>query len=733
MRSRGAGAEKTIVVQDHIRKAWKQELVTYALTFPQGACHPRSVTLRGPNGPVPCQLSPVELWPNSPHVKRARLSFVVDLAPLAKDAYVLSYGPKPVETGRGKPDLAVSPGKDFVEITTSRFGVRLLKGEKSYGKPVAPGGVPGPLVAMRRPNGAWFGGSRLYAKRKVAAYSARLVAEGPVFAEVSIRYTYADGGTLDLAAELPAGDSQVLWSMSSSAEFPNDGWDLLLSPGVDSLILHQVPWEFGVNTWGAERYKAIDVVLTKYAPGSLKGSADPLQGEYPPGVITKLDPWRDWYNDRTQTDWTFKTAKGEHVLRVERDDPGVWVKPAPPGTLPGPGRRNLKMIPLVRGKDGEIFMRVSTASGRRKWKMGRPGQAPGRRLHRVQIPRLNVVKDYVLDWPDDPKFRHPRLYMTRAEVEAMRRKRPADKELIERLLHWPATMTVPRDRTSWSASGMGAGALAAEAYLLTGSPEVARRGKAVAWLRHHLGLLGGFDLRRYPMSVVHAYDALIDSGLICPEERRVMRAQMAFLAYLLIDPGTWSGERGYNCGGWAFQVDYGLYPALIGCVIPGHPEARRWTQTGLITVRKLLYPQIGPAGEWPESSNYAQVSMSTFLPFAVVVRNAGFGDLLGEGPLKKVMLWIAHLYTPPDPRDGRGGKVHTPGLSCGVPYGKGGAQRIGLFGIMAAATAKSDPAYSRMMQWAWRRAGYPRGLKVSRGEGFAHAYMDPTLPEETPA
>ena len=72
---------------------------------------------------------------------------------------------------------------------------------------------------MRLANGTWFGGSRLYGNTKIAGYSARLTARGPVFAQVDYRYTYADGNVMELVARFAAGDSAVLWDMDNPEDY----------------------------------------------------------------------------------------------------------------------------------------------------------------------------------------------------------------------------------------------------------------------------------------------------------------------------------------------------------------------------------------------------------------------------------------------------------------------------------------------------------------------------------
>ncbi len=103
--------EKTIVLEDHLKTTWSKELVTYPFEPAKGQCHVESVTLSGPKGQVPCQMSDVTFWPGS--------------------------------------ETSVKPDKDQVELTTSRFGAKLLLGRRSFSPPAASDSVPGPIAAMQ--------------------------------------------------------------------------------------------------------------------------------------------------------------------------------------------------------------------------------------------------------------------------------------------------------------------------------------------------------------------------------------------------------------------------------------------------------------------------------------------------------------------------------------------------------------------------------------------------------
>jgi len=724
--------EQKIVLQEHLKQEWKSELVTYPFEAEKGQCHPDSIRLSGPKGPVPVQVSDVVCWPRSALVKSAKLSFIVDLAPLANDTYTVRYGPKPSKTPQPETDLKVTREKGYVEFVTSKFGVRLIVGQKTYRKPVKPSKAPRPVVAMRlpdKPEGTWFGGSRLYGDKKITACEATLTAAGPVFGQVAIRYTYEDGTTMDLTARLAAGDAQVRYEMNVlpldpeqavkdlrsgwAAEDPlrpkdpatRNGWRLLLSTGLDPLRLVAVP-EFGKLRWGKHVY-----VGGKWVD-------DPVDVEIekePTGTLVNLVPWNDWWAQSTKTRLTLKSRDRGPVLTAEALNPGEWVEPDKPGTWTSWSNRRMcqKWIPLVHAGNGETFFQISLASGRRTFLVGGAAKPLGR--------KLNVLKDYILEW-EPGKLGHPHLFLNAKQLAEARKRKP-DPKLVEHLVNYGRAIQPKPHHSDCGAVG---------AWLLTGDPKVAKEVKLVERLRHHLNLLGNFDRMRSVFLLCGLYDAVMGSDLITEADRKALRAQMAYVAYLIADPATWSMERGYCSGNLNMSVSHVLNQGILACTLADHPKARAWLASGQAMLEQMLATKVGPDGEWPESvSNYAYVSTSALLPLAVAAKNAGFADYVNDPRMKRLMLYLAKQYTPADPRHTEINMTGKMGLL--PPVGRGGAGgRNGLQGLMARATAKSDPDYSAHQQWTWLRAGQPMGIPDSRLGGWEHVYMSPDLPAKTP-
>jgi len=707
-------AEKTIVLEEHLKIGWKGEFVTYPFEADEGQCHVESVTLSGPTGQIPCQLSDVTFWPESEtSVKTAKLSFIVNLAPLAIDTYTVRYGTKPAELPTA--DLVIKPGKDEVEISTALFAAKLLLGRKSFSPPAAAESVPGPIAAMHMEDSEWFGGSRMYGKTKINAYEARLVVDGPVFAEARTRYTYEDGNMLELTFHVAAGDSAVLIDADVKKTNAQDGWHMIV--GDD-----RRPLTFRMQ---AEAYPKRGATIGQWV-------SVPLDRE-PPGLITRLTPWHDWFDDYTQTIIRLQMPETNRELRITRRDSGAWVTPGPMAKFGGDGMLGRKRVDLMRSESGEIFLRLDHVEGERKWAFENQ-PTPGADLHnfvttgRFQVIRdgrvgrqLNEVKDYVLDW--DVKTPHPHLFMTRAELEQAWQRKP-DPETVEELL---TISERSRGIGSGYAMSMGLGA-----WLMTGDAEAAKRATIVERLRMKMAQLGEFDTMNGGGFTCSIFDTVMGSGLVPEKERKLLWARFAYLGYRMAHPDTWSMERGYCSGNLNMSVTSNMHLGLVACTIPDHPMAKTWIKPARLLFEEMMANNVGPAGEWPESiANYMHVSTAPLLYFAIAATNAGLGDLVNDDRLKRLLLYNAMQYTPPDPRHTELNKGGTSGLL--PPIGRGPAGKSnGLVGAMARATAKSDPAYSRKLQWVWLRSGQPMRIPADRFGGWERVYMDPTLPAEKP-
>jgi len=706
----------TFVLTEHLNQTWANQLVSFRIEAAADECHRDSISLLGPEGPLAFQLTDIELWPGEvPFVKSASIWRFSNLAPLESKTFKVKYGRKAFRPAAApKTDLRVALSDGVVELATSRFGVRLSVGEKSWDTPANAEAVPSPVVALRLSGGKWFAGGRLFGAARIRSWSGELVATGPIFAEAAHRYVYENGNTMGLRVRLAAGDSAVLFDADVEKDEPGSGWHLVLNRGLPKLVF---PCMMEAFTWRP---------LFKKLKPKWNDVVDIDLATYPAGLVTNLSPWSDWADDYSQITIPLKIDGAKRELRIDSRDPGAWVDPEPVGAMASADAWWHKYLPVEKAGAGEIFIKANNAAGRRKWAVGEAGIPEQRtKIYYVRFEerqfsavgrRLNVVKDYVLDWKRRPGRKHPLLFMPGDEVREIRERVQPDKSVIQRANY---------RAFHYGLGGRPNDSQATAGYLLTGDEKLGRR--LVERLQHHLSRLGQYDMMRNAINVVMQYDAVIDSVDVPEETKRLMRAQMAYLGYKLADPRIWSIERGYKSGNPNMSASYVLTLGTVACLLPDHPMSKQWGDYACQFLRKWLKDTLGPEGEWHESSHYTEVTFSAIVPLAVAARRAGFFDFFRDPDLKKAMMWIAEYnYTPRDPA--RGNHRAT------APLGRSNAgKRSGLFGLMAWATKDTCPEYSRIMQWAWQENGCSRQIDNDFLGGYEHVCMDPDLPAENPS
>lgn len=711
--SAGCTDETHFELSDHLNLEWTAEPVHFPFEAAAGACNIDSVRLFDPDGnPVPVQLSDIEFWParrggRSPFVRNATVSFIVDLAPLARDTYTLSYGSKPAEAPDLASDLVIAVGDDAAELRNSHTGIRLALGSETFTEPVPPAQVPAPVRSLRMSDGTVFGASRLFGDRGVAAWSSELIDNGPVFARVRFRYTYADGAVLTLDVRLAARQREIEWFTEVNQEAAGSGFDLILSEGLPPLLLH-LQREHGRNR------PVFEAAGTSIRDWAVKRLAD-----YDDARITSLTPWADWWNNWTQTTLRLQPDGFERELHVERRNAAVWVEHETTGY-----RLNHKLVPLRKGEDGEIYLRFNNMAGHREWvtRDSEPTEDVG--WYGAQViperPRLDVIKDYVLEWPEDPGNPHPRLYMSADDLDKAVERGPINPEQPRTIRPHQQVAPLGSNPTHFFAAML-------DAYLASGRcEELAAEAELADGLGRALALLGRFDKMRYVPTLLPLYDVIVNSDLVTPRQRRVFRAQMAYLGYLMADPATWDVERNYRSFNFNMTVMYLLNQGLIGCLLTDHPESPQWTGQAVKNLRQWLAERVGPEGEFPESSSYTHASVNSMIAFAVAAQKAGLHDFFEEGPFKRLGEFIARQYTPKDPfrRDWR----------VIPPVGRHTAGHPGgsIPGIFARATADSDPGFSKTMQWTWNEMGNSIAINVPNLGGLEQWYMDSMLPAAPP-
>ncbi|MHB9024394.1 MAG: hypothetical protein ACYC7E_09495 [Armatimonadota bacterium] len=736
--------EAKIVLRDYLKEQWTNELLTYPITAPRGSCDANSVTLTGPQGLVPMQLSEIEYWPGSKWVKSARLSFIASLAPLATDAYLVRYGKKPVPPNPNSTDLKIVTGIDQVDITTKGFGARLLLGEKIFPAPVAADLVPAPVAAMRLADGTWFGGSSMYGPGKLKAYSATLTDRGPVFSRVAVRYTYENGNSLDLTLQVTAGDNTLRCETRAKADGPNDGFHLVLSRKLPPLRF-QVQMEAYRDREQFPQWTGSHGASYKWAEIPLAGYTGPKDQ---PELVTQLSPWEDWWSTFTQTRIRLKLENTTREVQIRSLDPGAWVEPVPLeksmyGTVQRTPANSLthRWLPLLKDADGEILLRVNAAMGVRKWTisdcLSMPGAAalytfdtykPESTFPPDTRPvvgyRLNEVKDYVLQWNGDAG-KHPRLFISKAELDAQWKNMVVvDQAAIDYNLKYTSHKseeTLPYE-PKWDQP------MAMAAYFLSrGDPTIVKQTLLPGRLRKALAYeIWGMQFGNAGNLSPILYDALIDSPAIPEDDRAVLRSRMAYFGYRLTDPKVWSFERGYCSGNPNMTHTWELSRGLVACTIPEHPMAKSWFRNAELIMEQTLTNSVGPSGEFTEPiGRHGRVD--TLVAFAIASTRAGLHDYSKDPRLKRLMLHYVKMLTPRDAR-----RRATPNFRYIPAWGRDGLGGIdGTVGVMAHFMRQYDPEYSAHLQWAWLEGG--ANARFDLLGGFETILCDRKLSSKTPA
>ncbi len=691
-------------VREHLGHAWSNECITFALTPTQTAAAQQGKKLLGPGGKeVPCQL--IETGP------AARLAFQVELPPHATAEYSFSADPATVSS-----DLTTTDKGGLLRIGNSRIGIEVRKAPK-------PG--EGPIARIRLGSGVWTGSSTLTGNGAVAAYTAEVVARGPVFAEIVCRTTFVDQGTWTLRFRVERAEPVVLVEEQFDAP----------TGGVFRVAL------------GDQAFQPTHLMHRDSDVSSAVVLADPL-ADY------LLEPWLHWNNPR-QGNWialftptpaaldkageatslstsaipgrpgqagmpdllgsTSATPKDTRsdMLVVGLLRPSLWVDPRWKGRAEQAG-------PCVQAKvrDGVLTLDLPVRGGRRQWMLGAldKGGSVGiltQKNRRVAPPAqqlvikhgdfpLNRVKDYVLDWDGDGD-NHPRLYVRKQDLPVLRASLKSDPQELKR---W--TSEQPIDKYYLDGP--------IREFIASGDAQLGKlmAAKGAEYLQTCVDWYLKQDERLTPgaaphmqtliLSTLNLLDPVLSTECVTPAQRRRLLAQIAFLGYVVNSPDYWSAERGYSSFA-NMAATVALFQTALGCMAPSHPRGREWAERGLSELRRELMAWSDEDGGWLEAPHYAMVSYDFILGGFTMAANAGFGEYVYDERMRQVAEWFAGISTPRDSRTG--GFRHQPPI--GNTYH---GEPTGVYGLLAGIWKERDPAFAGRMQTMYAENGSFGGLGI---------------------
>ncbi|MBI2193880.1 MAG: hypothetical protein HYU36_18030 [Planctomycetes bacterium] len=700
---------------------WPPQLVFRTFRFQPGSCHPESLRLllADTGEEMPFQIGELEFDPRGAFLNRCKLSWRTDLPAGSKRRWVLHYGPAAHPRRGSSSPFNWKHTEGRLELANGRLALAMpALGETNLGSARS---IPPPIRALRGPDGVWFGeGSWSSLSPVWETLIVERTADGPIFAEVSLSFRDPGGLAYQVTVQLPAEEDYALIEERCPAVYhAQGGWTLDLSANYRPERIRDF-----------RGYQA-------FPPGPL---------EKKPGVVAHLRPW------------TFAQ------IFTHRDYLGI---------LPSEGRQDAVGLMAINGSswrraDGRPYWPEADFSSRNGWKLPGLDQAVqvvrevGETVH-VRFPLsggyrvsglavydhsldrgryvledirheasetpLSDVMEMILDWPESTP--RPHLYGNpQVFDEARKRFDPNDPWVSHACAEFKALM-----------SGKTADAQALRLSLLTEAQSLSRY-----WTppepfppadpeqpRVRAGYVGtglrAIEVGPKARNLAGRYDLACALGILNEDDRRRVRAALAFAAYKFADPEFFAPL----CALGNFKVDGYFSLAVIALTFPDHPHSARWLAEAQRQLGEDLDQGIYlyESGAGNECEIYRAMSVNFLTQLALLLKIHGLPELAGHPRLAAALQWFVEFSVPPVPRLSHG-------LPRVLPFDGDTttttAQVYGMFGLGAVLYRETRPDLSKLLAWAWKQSGQEpfHGHGINNLGVVNALYLDRNLQESPP-
>ncbi len=697
-------SEYRLVLKDWTGRGFAPDLIRYRLPgLDNDAATGVPAVVDSDGEPVPVQLVPADDGGMD-------LAFVASIPPDGTHVYRLRPNP-----GRAMPPspIRVVRRRRSLELVSDRLAVRVPPpAERHFRRPVAAKTLPAPILGFRSGANAWLGGGQMLSDRRVAAYSMRIVASGPVFAAVRYEMVFEGGGfyRADIRVTLHAPLVHVREEYDAGELDGSDYWALDLTGGWEPDLM-EVATTMGNS--GVDNGQTVPLA-------ELGATPDPISARW------MIVPDSAWHTPRSQ----FGLLRSEdHIPIEDQNREGrvvrVWdtVRENAPmaGFVPlhkGDWRRSTGIeIHTPDSRRVSLHLPISVRHarsatettqetgvhsfhehdpalpvtyGRRVWGLvlAPPALRTLAEFERAAGPfyqarlfygivGLDRYKDYTLEWPDTGT-KYPRVFLQPDEVERFRQTldlSPAGERL----------------RQLW--------------YVLSGDEAVARRRRDA--LLRDLAYLANFMLisptiGHHKMATAYLHAAAAEDVLawpgLPPEDRLEIRSRLALVTYLMQEADVMSYGNGTHTGNSNMGVARAMPMCTFMALLPDHPMFSRWrTHMERYTAYKLG-SLMATGGAWNEfGGSYHVHSMARINHAVMGLKSSGAGSLdLLYRYLVPDWEYYMNLLTP---FDSRWQARMIPGLANSPP-----SFTAHLFET-AAVFAERDPELAAHLRWSWRENG----------------------------
>ena len=607
--------------------------------------------------------------------------------------------------------LAFTTDGNTAELSNDGFGVRLSWADGEHDPPNPLEQMPGPIREVHGPDGVWFGEGAWRSKARCTACRCEVVEVGPVLLIVRQTYDLAGGATLVFEYRLDAVTPavQVLQSCTSPEVVADAELTLYSDGGFEPTHAFwrahsPEPWH-GLKdrrNWNRQTY--------------------PVRWPDTPDEVY-LTPFYNWSRNGAMfwCCWPEQDGRSD-MLVVGAIRPSRTLCPAgyEPLVISASKNEGGNRLALSTGlQQGEKLFSLGMMDRRGALPdVGVPGSGVEGLYRQLQGVDLDALHHMSLDWEGMREIRFPHLMIQPDELTRVREtfrewtwlRERFEAHVDDRFFH-----THDQDDMRIRPGVPTLGSDWAGAFLATGDIAYAKEAKRQIgeqldrWVRE-LSALGptddaliGIALARPWRGACIAFDMVAQSDAFTVEERRSFLRKFAFIAEVSSTHDAWPRrESGLGRGNPNFHPDYFTAKGISAALLAGHPKQREWMDYATEEAGLFLRGYHFASGCSDEAATYQLASLGYMIMLAAAVRHSGGDDLFAVEPmLKKSFDYLAATQSPSDPRTGF---CMLPTIGHVTSYGWSQSLQA-YFAWAAGVTASSDPAFSRRMMSAWRRAG----------------------------
>ena len=674
-----------ITLKEQLGRAWPNELIHYDYAFAPGECPSSDVHIHSVNSKkLPAQLRVITRHADG-SIHQAEAWFLVSLQPHESRQFQLQPG----KAAAGS-ELQAIPKGDMIEVKNGMVGARFHLGEKRFATPAQATEVPTFLQAVQLRSGGWTGRGWFETPKRCRSYRVAITESGPVFARIAFEYRF-DGfrgegadiyrGTAQITAgqeiiylteEFSLGDPKIYREpqfTSEAEELLWDWWKWRPHEAADNFCFRFT----GERAFQPTHVRCIEHNVTTPTKGQNMG-LDRGENEYPlPFDIDRLEFTLNALS-RLQPDQAvlFTLFRGDQddsdIISLLPCHPGQWRNPdmIPHDPAQIKQHTDTSDLRIYSTAQRDVLVRAPLHLGRREWAIAvlkNPGVVTGIRDF-TKICRLSAkhggfpldkVKSWILQWPDTNRY-----------------------------------ASMPPDRDS------KAGKEHRDVSSLLGR-----------FVREALDFPRGGErtgINSFPnncATYIGRARALLESDQLTAEQGRLLRAQAAFLTYLLWDDDYFPPRRnGYGGGSANMPVSVARGRMDSAARLPNHPMTKSWLASSAKVMGYVINANFGEDGSPQSNPHYMGLLTDAAVSTVRLLKELGLmeDEKLAFPHFHKAARFLVDMVTPKDVRLG---------IRLVPTVGDGYWEKHQNALTVAPVFKQSDPELSAHLLWAAIAGGIP--------------------------